>query len=121
MKPYIHAQISAKKYGGAAEDYMPLHQWMDSTKSACADVRHRAILHSAFGCFLAEQVFGTNITNSEGKQVSVRDIAEDHVLDDLGFIPSLEHWVRNMRIEPWMNGERKKQGKRRKMEFRKDD
>ncbi|MGZ4850514.1 MAG: DUF6915 family protein [Candidatus Bathyarchaeia archaeon] len=109
MKPLIHAQSSAAKHGGTPEDYLPIHDYMDSTKSACADVRHRAVFHSAFGIFIVEKVFGTYITNSIGKKVSVRDIAEQHVQEDLGFIPSLEHWVKGMTIEPWMMG--KKGGK----------
>ena len=26
---YHHALSSARKWGGAAEDYLPLHQWLD--------------------------------------------------------------------------------------------
>ncbi len=33
------------------------------------------------GIFLCEQVFGANITNSDGKKVSVRDIGEQHVVE----------------------------------------
>ncbi len=33
------------------------------------------------GIFLGEQVFGANITNSDGKKVSVRDIGEQHVVE----------------------------------------
>lgn len=108
MKPYIHARSSAKKYGGEPEDYIAIHDFMDSTKSAVADVRHRCVLHSAFGCFIVEQMFGTNITNSHGKLVSVRDIAEDHIIEDLGFIPTLEKWLENMPIDKWMGGPSKK-------------
>ena len=72
-KPWIHAKSSAKKHGGTAEDYMEIHNFMDSSKAAHADVRHRAVLHSAFGIFIAEQIFGYNLTNSDGKEVSVRD------------------------------------------------
>jgi hypothetical protein len=102
MKPHIHAQSSASKYGGIPEDYLEIHNFMDSSKAAIADVRHRALFHSAFGIFVVERVFGVCITNSNGKKVSVRDIAEQHVLEDLGFIPSLEHWLKTMPIEPWM-------------------
>lgn len=84
MKPFIHAKASAKRYGGEPKDYLAIHDFMDSSKAALADVRHRAVFHSAFGIFIVEKVFGTNITNSEGKLVSVRDIAEDHVREDLG-------------------------------------
>lgn len=105
MKPYAHAKNSAKKYGGTPGDYQAVHDFFDSSKSALADVRHRALLHSAWGIFMLERVFGTTITNSEGRRVCVRDLGEDHVLEDLGFIPSAEHWLRNMRIEPWMGGQ----------------
>jgi hypothetical protein len=117
LKPYVHAVISAKKYGGVPEDYLEIHNFMDSSKSALADVRHRAIFHSAFGIFIVEKVFGTTLRNSDDKTFSVRDIAEDHVMDDLGFIPTLEHWLRNMRTEPWMAGHRRKQGKHRVIEL----
>lgn len=107
MKPHLHANVSAKKYGGKPEDYQAIHDFIDSSKSTVADVRHRAILHSAFGIYLVERVFGTTLTNSDGQVFSVRDVAEDHVQDDLGFIPSVDHWVKNMRIEPWMGGSKK--------------
>jgi len=82
MKPYYHARLSVKKYGGKLEDYLPIHNFIDSSKAALADVRHRAIMHSSFGCFLVEQVFGVTMTNSDGKIVNCRDLAEDHVQED---------------------------------------
>lgn len=104
MKPLVHANLSAKKWGGAPEDYLELHNFFDSSKSSLADIRHRAILHSSFGIFLLEKVFGTYIINSAGRKISVRDIGEDHVIQDLGFIPTVEKWLRNMPIERWMTG-----------------
>ncbi len=105
MKPYVHAKNSVKRYGGVVEDYMPIHDWFDSTKSAYANFQHRAILHNSFGCFLAEQLFGTTITNSDGKVVSVRDIAEDHVKEDCaGRIPTIQDWLGKLEPEPWMLG-----------------
>lgn len=112
MKPLIHSKISVKRYGGVEEDYQPIHDFFDSSKAAFPDVRHRSILHSSFGIFLVEKVFGTYIVNSEGKKVSVRDIAEDHVIDDLGFIPTLDKWFKNMPIEPWMSGTKKRRSER---------
>lgn len=102
MKPYIHAINSAKRYGGIPEDYIKIHNFFDSTKAAWADVRHRAILHSSFGIFIVEQVFGTTITNSEGKVVNVRDIGEDHVVEDCGKIPSIENWLDKLPLQDWM-------------------
>lgn len=104
MKPWIHSQISAKKFGGVPEDYLHIHDWFDHTKSVIADVRHRAILHSAFGIYLCEQVFGQTMKNSAGKIISVRDVGEQHVLDDMGEIPSMEKWFGTMKIEEWMTG-----------------
>ena len=107
MKPFIHAKNSARKHGGRPEDYQALHDFFDSSKATLADIRHRALLHSSFGIFLLERVFGTTITNSDGKQVSVRDIGEEHVIDDMGFIPTVEHWLRNIKIQDWMFGTRR--------------
>ena len=104
MKPHLHANASVHLYGGKPEDYLAVHNFIDSSKAHMADVRHRAILHSSFGIFICEQVFGVTITNSDGKQVSVRDIAEEHILQDLGRIPSVQDYLGNMRMQPWMSG-----------------
>lgn len=114
MKPYIHAVISAKKYGGKPEDYQAVHDFFDSTKIAVPDHRHRAFLHNAYGIFLLEKVFGTTIINSEGKHVSTRDLGEDHVQQDLGFIPTLEECFNALQnnTSKWLDGSRKKLKKR---------
>lgn len=104
MKPWIHAKSSARKYGGKPEDYLDIHQFMDDSKIAVADVRHRAIFHSAFGCFIVERLFGVVRTNSDNKEYSPRDIAEDHCIEDLGFIPTMDKWLSAMKIESWMGG-----------------
>jgi len=96
MKPYIHAKNSAKKYGGKPEDYLHLHNWFDETKAHVPDMRHRAIRHNSFGIWDLEQRFGATLVNSEGKTVSVRDIGEDHVLEDLGTIPTLQDCLKPM-------------------------
>lgn len=108
MKPHIHAKVSAKKHGGKTEDYLDFHEFFDSSKSSVADVRHRAMLHSAWGIYLAARVFGEYITNSDGKKVSTRDLGEDHVIQDLGFIPTMQDWLDEMPIQGWMSGTRKK-------------
>ena len=105
MKPYIHAKNSVKRYGGCIDDYIAIHNWFDSTKAATANFYHRAILHNSFGIFLAEQLFGITITNSDSKIISVRDIAEDHVKEDCcGKIPSIDDWLKNIPHENWMVG-----------------
>ena len=106
-KPYIHAKSSVKKYGGEIEDYLPIHDLMDNSKSAIPDYRHRALTHNAWFLFILEKIFGHTITNCDGKEVSVRDIGEDHVVEDLGFLPSAQDYLRHMTIEGWMeNGKR---------------
>jgi len=104
MKPFIHATNSAKKFGGKPEDYLPIHNFMDSSKAHVPDHRHRAILHTSFGCYVAEEVFGTVKVNSEGKEYSPRDIAEQHIIEDLGFIPTVQDYLNHMTLEPWFGG-----------------
>ena len=108
MKPYIHCKNSVRRFGGKPEDYQEIHDFFDQTKAHVADMRHRAILHNSFGIFLAEQVFGTYITNSDGKKVQVRDVGEQHVLEDMGFIPSVQNWMDHMGKPDWMGGLKKK-------------
>lgn len=108
MKPHHHAHISTKTHGGKDADYMAIHEFLDHSKSSVADVRHRAMLHSAWGIYVVSQVFGDLIINSDGKTVSVRDIAEEHVLQDLGFIPTMQDWLKDMPIQGWMSGTRKR-------------
>lgn len=98
--PFFHAKSSARKFGGTADDYLVIHNWFDQTKAHIADARHRLILHNTFGIFLCEQLFGVTITRaSDGKQVPTRLIAEQHVLEDFGHIPTLEECLRSTPIE----------------------
>ena len=108
MKPHIHAKNTAKRHGGKPEDYQTIHDWFDQTKKCLPDMRHRMVLHNAFGVYLVEQVFGITITNSDGNIVSVREIGEQHVIDDLGHIPTLEKCFKSMEFSPWMGGQLKK-------------
>ena len=51
---------------------------------------------------MAETIFGITITNSAGRIVPVRLIAEQHIVEDLGRVPSFADWVRCIKPEPWM-------------------
>ena len=99
---YHHALSSARKWGGTAEAYLPLHQWFDESKAITADFRHRALRHHAEGIFMLERFFGATITICTGRVIPVRLIGEQHVVEDLGFIPSFADWVRTIRPQPWM-------------------
>lgn len=104
--PLEHAKSSARKFGGIPDDYLPLHNWFDESKAFLADVRHRALRHHAEEIFLAERIFGVAIRNSEGKDVPVRYIGEQHVREDLGRIPSFPDWATAIKMQPWMYGQR---------------
>jgi hypothetical protein len=100
--PYHHALSSVKKWGGSVEDYLPIHDWFDATKGLMPDFRHRAARHHAEGIFLCERLFGVTVTLSTGRKVPTRWVGEQHVKEDLGFIPSLQDWLGCLKPEPWM-------------------
>lgn len=99
MNAVIHSQISVRKRGGVIEDYLPIHDFMDSTKELCSDNRHR-ILHTMWGIRrVIVPVYGHTIINSDGKAVNVKDMCEqDHILPDYQnrFIPNLSDFVNSI-------------------------
>lgn len=100
--PYHHAVRSVRLFGGKPEDYIEIHSWFDETKRNYADFRHRALRHHSRGIYWCEEQFGVTITNSDGKEIPVRIIGEQHVKDDLGFIPTVEDWLKAIKPERWM-------------------
>lgn len=96
MKPLQHAQISAKNYGGIWSDYIEIHNFLDSSKAACAHFKHRFLLHHSEGIELAVRLFGEQITNSVGETVSTRQILTDHLIEDIGSVSSIEDWARDL-------------------------
>lgn len=104
MKPFEHAKKSSKKWGGKPEDYIKVHDFLDESKSHFPDMRHRAMLHNSFGIYLAERIFGHNITTSDDKLVSVRDICEMHVIEDMGRIPTVQDYLSGMPFYEWLGG-----------------
>lgn len=104
---YFHSESSARKYGGEPEEYLALHEWLDGSKSHLADFRHRALRHHSEGIFMLEALFGTTLTLSTGRIVPVRFIGEQHVVEDLGRIPTVADWLGRIRPQPWMLGRRR--------------
>lgn len=100
--PLHHAISSARKFGGNFEQYMPIHEWFDETKAHYPDMRHRALRHHAEGIFWAEQKFGAFIINSDGKMIPTRFIGEQHVMEDLGWIPTIKDYLDKMEVTGWM-------------------
>src|SRR5580693_4951413 len=100
--PYHHSLSSVRKWGGSVADYQFIHDWFDASKAIIADFRHRALRHHAEGIFMAETIFGHTLTLSTGRVIPTRWVGEQHVREDLGFIPSFADWVKAIRPEPWM-------------------
>ena len=107
--PIRHAESSARKFGGRSEDYLLIHNWFDESKAFLPDFRHRALRHHAEGIFLCERIFGVAVTNSEGKQVPVRYIGEQHVEEGLRRIAMAKDWLSQIKPAHWMYGQRLEQ------------
>lgn len=104
-KPFIHSLSSVRRHGGKPEDYIEIHNLMDSSKATIADSRHRALTHNSwFVGTILEKIFGVTITNSDGRVISVRDIGEEHVLEDFGnrFIPTPQDYLEDLEMKDWM-------------------
>lgn len=128
--PYHHALSSVKKWGGMVEDYIELHTWFDQSKEHLAAPQHRALRHHTQGIFESEHYFGRTIplstcakcgirkdehvtpwrgspvpvecTEFKAKQIPTRWIGEQHVIEDLGFIPTVADWFEHIEMQPWM-------------------
>jgi hypothetical protein len=103
--PYHHALSCVKVWGGTVEDYIQIHDWFDASNEHFGDFRHRALRHHSQGIYEAERLFGGTdhtITISTGRKIPVRWIAERHVKEDLGHIPSLKDWFVTIKPCPWM-------------------
>lgn len=101
--PYHHSISSVKQFGGEVDDYIDIHHWFDESKAHHGDFRHRALRHHTQGIFECEKVFGKTITNSKGRVVPTRLIGEQHVREDMGYIPSVSDWLKHLQPQPWMN------------------
>ena len=99
MTPYLHAKFSAKKWGGAPEDYIAIHDWFDETKQYTGDFTHRALRHHSAGIQWAIEKFGNSIVNLQGNHVPVKLIAERHVEEDCGFIPTAQDWLKSLKVK----------------------
>jgi hypothetical protein len=99
---YYHAQSSARLFGGKPEDYLAIHQWFDASKELHGDFRHRLLRHHSQGIYEAERVFGVTIKNSDGRDVPVRYVGEQHVVEDCSRVPTLSDWLSAVQPAPWM-------------------
>jgi hypothetical protein len=108
----MHAQSCARKWGGTPEDYLPVHEFIDSSKQVIGDVRHRSLYHHTMGVYLCQKIFGDTLTIERERgsiRVPVRLIAERHILEDLGWLPSPADYIDGMPIKAWMSGAQRKE------------
>lgn len=116
MNSWYHAVSAARKWGGKPEDYLPIEEFIDSSKRIIGDVRHRAVYHHTEGTFLCARIFGETITvtKKSGKgtvEVPVRLIAERHIEEDLGWLPTPADYLKRIDIvqHDWMSGSVRKE------------
>jgi hypothetical protein len=106
MIPLIHAQLSAKRFGGVPEDYLDIHELMDSSKNCFPTNAHRILTHNSwFVTTILVKCFGHQRTNSDDRVYNVKDVGEYHCLEDfkMRFIPSPQDYIQHLDIQPWMN------------------
>jgi len=102
---YIHSKSSARRFGGQPDDYLTIHIKMDCSKAYFPSNVHRALTHHSFWIHeVMIPLFGYTIKNSDERDVCVKDICEQHVLEDFGmrFIPTAQDYLENMEFKDWM-------------------
>ena len=103
--PLQHSKSSAAHFGGVADDYLHVHTVMDSSKLFLADWRHRALLHNTFGIHIFEQLMGASFKRkSDGVEVCTRSVITQHIMEDLGAVPTPGEFLREMPLKRWMSG-----------------
>lgn len=104
MTPWKHAESTARKWGGSPSDYIAIHDWFDETKQYTGDWTHRALRHHSAGIQWAIEKFGHTIVNNKGQHIPTKIVAEQHVEEDCGFIPTPADYLKMLRLnaEDWM-------------------
>jgi hypothetical protein len=104
--PLIHSKSSVKRWGGKVDDYISIHELLDSPKSTMNNNTSRMLTHNIWFCYhIIPKIFGYNITNSDGRSVDTVDVAMLHVSEDFRgkFIPTVQDYLKHLQIQPWMN------------------
>ena len=104
--PLIHSKSSVKRWGGKVEDYLAIHELIDSPKACMNNNTSRMLTHNTWFCYtVIPKIFVYNITNSDGKSVDTVDIAMLHVAEDfrMKFVPTVQDYLKHMEVQPWMH------------------
>ena len=104
--PLIHSKSSVKRWGGKVEDYLPIHELIDSPKTTMNNNSSRLLTHNTwFAYTIIPKIFGYNIINSDGKSVDTVDVAMLHIAEDfrMKFVPTPQDYLKHLEVQPWMN------------------
>lgn len=104
--PEIHSKSSVKRWGGKIEDYLAIHELIDSPKECMNNNTSRALTHNTWFAYkIIPKVFGYNIINSDGRSVDTIDVAMLHIAEDfrMKFVPTPQDYLKHLQIQPWMN------------------
>lgn len=86
MQPWRHAVATSRMRQSDWKEDLEIHEFIDSAKTACPDLRHRIILHNCdLGLALAEQIFDD--------REDIELVFSEHVKQDIGCYPSISDWV----------------------------
>jgi hypothetical protein len=98
-----------KKFKGQSKEdheaFLSIHKKMDCSKGWVSDNRHRVLTHTMFWVYeVMIPIFGDYINLSNGRKVSVKDICEQHILEDfrMKFIPTPQDFIQVMEYKRWM-------------------
>jgi hypothetical protein len=103
--PEIHAKSSVKRWGGKIEDYLAIHEFIDSPKETMNNNTARVLTHNTWFAYkVIPKVFGYNITNSAGRSVDCVDVAMLHILEDfrMKFVPTPQDYLKHLELQAWM-------------------
>jgi hypothetical protein len=102
--PFRHAESSARKFGGKAEYYLPIHNWFDESKASFPTSAIELCVITP-RVFFSQRNFGVTVVNSDRKEIPVRYVGEQHVREDLGRIPAAQDWLLQIKPQRWMYGQ----------------
>lgn len=96
-----HAHSSVNAFGGTMEDFLPIHEWLDRSRGGTSSILHRFLSHHTQGIQDCVAHFGSTITISTGRKVPTSLIAEQHIVEDLGFCPTMDDYIQMMVAPRW--------------------
>ncbi len=78
-------------------------QFMDWPRDYLADRRYRRVLHNSWGVSMAVEAFGLLLTcASDQAELPVQLLAEQHILQEMPAVPTLEASLEGITLQRWM-------------------